>query len=188
MAGPNLKLITQLQEEHRSILQTLRFLTKTCKKLTDGELIDVQQLDYALDFLTIFADKRHHYKEEELFFPAVFLTGDASARELMDELQHEHETGREFVRNMKHLRPHVQTTSAAAKGFVDQATDYNQLLRQHILKEEKIFYPIAVKGLSQSQEQYLFEQFNALDEKTFGEFGSRNTIEIFQEILRGLET
>ncbi|MHA2496760.1 MAG: hemerythrin domain-containing protein [Candidatus Hodarchaeales archaeon] len=92
-----MRLITQLQEEHRSILQILRFLTKTCKKLTNGELIDAQQLDYALDFLTIFADKRHHYKEEELFFPAVVLTGDASVRELMDELLREHETGREFV-------------------------------------------------------------------------------------------
>ncbi|MFW9914109.1 MAG: hemerythrin domain-containing protein [Candidatus Thorarchaeota archaeon] len=183
-----MQLITQLQQEHRSILQTLRLLTKTCKKLTEGELIDVQQLDYALDFLTIFADKRHHYKEEELLFPAVILTGDASARELMDELLHEHEAGREFVRNMKHLRPHVPTTPAAATGFIDQATGYNQLLRQHILKEEEIFYPLAVKGLSKSQEQYLAEQFIILDEKTFGDFGSRNTIEIFQEILRGLET
>jgi hemerythrin-like domain-containing protein len=188
VVGPSLRLITQLQEEHQSILQTLRFLTKICKELTDGELIDVQQLDYALDFLTIFADKRHHYKEEELFFPAVVLTGDASARELMDELLREHETGREFVRNMKHLRPHVQTAPAAMKGFVDQATDYNQLLRQHILKEEKTFYPMAVKGLSKSQEQHLLEQLKALEEKTFGEFGSRNTIEIFQEILRGLDS
>jgi hypothetical protein len=47
---------------------------------------------------------------------------------------------------------------------------------------------MAVKGLSKSQEQHLLEQLKALEEKTFGEFGSRNTIEIFQEILRGLDS
>ena len=60
---------------------TLKVLDRICQEdRTSGKLGDPQHVDHLLEFFTVFVDKCHHGKEEELLFPALEQIGVAGTR------------------------------------------------------------------------------------------------------------
>jgi hemerythrin-like domain-containing protein len=62
--------------EHEAVRLTLRVLDRICQKIERSEKLgDSQHVDQLLEFFTVFVDKCHHGKEEELLFPALEKVG-----------------------------------------------------------------------------------------------------------------
>ena len=68
MKTPTMDLI----EEHGGIMLMLSVMKKVTDKLKAGEEVKKEHLDKILEFLTNFADKCHHGKEEDMLFPELF--------------------------------------------------------------------------------------------------------------------
>jgi len=67
--------VEQLKKEHEAIKAMLKILEAVLKRLEAGEKTEPEHLSEIVDFFCVFADRCHHVKEEEIFFPALEQAG-----------------------------------------------------------------------------------------------------------------
>ena len=67
--------VEQLKKEQAAIETMLEILDAVCFRLKAGEKIDPAHLTQIVEFIRGFADRCHHGKEEEIFFPALEVAG-----------------------------------------------------------------------------------------------------------------
>ncbi|MCK9344072.1 MAG: hemerythrin domain-containing protein, partial [Massilibacteroides sp.] len=70
-----MKASEDLRKEHELIITTLNVLDKVVDKIELGEKVDATDLKDIVVFLSEFADKCHHGKEEGFYFPALERAG-----------------------------------------------------------------------------------------------------------------
>jgi len=130
--------IQTLMNEHRVIETVLAAL----------EAADTQDIPFsfyarAADFIRHYADGCHHAKEEGQFFPLLEEKGIPRRSGPIGVMCEEHEIGRGLVRLMctaVEKEDRVQVRRAAR--------DYCALLRQHIMKEDNVLFPMGRSALS----------------------------------------
>jgi hemerythrin-like domain-containing protein len=66
-----MKTTDQLRDEHEGVKLMLAILGRAAARLETGQDVSPEDLAQMLEFITVFADKCHHGKEEELLFPAM---------------------------------------------------------------------------------------------------------------------
>jgi hemerythrin-like domain-containing protein len=163
-----------LREEHRVILKALGVLEATADRLTSGERVPDALWAALLDWLRTFADIRHHAKEEELLFPAMLWAGVPGEGGPVAVMLEEHDRGRALVAGMADGEP-----SYRAK----QAWEYAQLLRDHIMKEDLVLFPLADTVLDAGQVELLRRAFDRADHDDDGPTWSIDAAEL---VLDGL--
>jgi hemerythrin-like domain-containing protein len=72
----------------------------------------------------------------------------------------EHEKGRIYVSHMR-----VSVTNNDLNGLCENIYEYCQLLKQHILKEDQILYPMAEEGVSDKDKLLIDDEYNQIEEK-----------------------
>jgi hemerythrin-like domain-containing protein len=162
--------IDELKMEHQAVKMTLRVLEALCRRMEQpGESIDVQDLDQLLEFFSVFVDRCHHGKEEELLFPALEAMGVAREGGPIGVMLQEHERGREYVRRMNaRLAEYRAGGVSGGSGFVQEALGYSALLEQHIDKEDNVLFPLAEKKLSAAQQAELSSGFEKIEVEKIG--------------------
>ncbi|MFY9572632.1 MAG: hemerythrin domain-containing protein, partial [Blastocatellia bacterium] len=60
-----------LKHEHRVIERALRALDGVCARLQWGQQVPAEVLAQLVDFVSTFADRHHHGKEEACLFPVL---------------------------------------------------------------------------------------------------------------------
>ncbi|MFV0365377.1 MAG: hemerythrin domain-containing protein [Mangrovibacterium sp.] len=64
--------ITQtLKDEHQNILRVLQLAEHKCTNIENGSAIDAEFFHKLFDFISIYSDKFHHAKEEDILFKAM---------------------------------------------------------------------------------------------------------------------
>jgi hemerythrin-like domain-containing protein len=82
----------------------------------------------------------------------------------------EHEQGRMFTRGMRAAAERLQAgESAATAEVLANARGYAALLRQHILKEDRVLFPMAGQVIPADQHDQIFERFEAVEHEETGE-------------------
>ncbi len=90
-----------------------------------------------LDFLSIYADKFHHYKEEEILFPAISKKSEITGDAIVQELTEHHE---EFRLQMLQIRAALATHDFE---FAQQLLEsYINELKDHIAVENDELFPM----------------------------------------------
>jgi hemerythrin-like domain-containing protein len=178
-----------LSDEHRLIGQVLDCLEEAAGRLEDGDEIDPEFFLDAAEFVTGFADRCHHGKEEDLLFVAM------TARDMPQDsgpvavMLHEHDTGRQFTQGFRSAAEQMKAGDAgAASEVVRNVFDFVNLLREHILKEDNVLFPMADQLLSGDEMQKLsreFERVTAADEAS-GRIGRYRTLA--HDLSAALET
>lgn len=153
--------IAFLMDEHRLILGVLDQLN-TWACTADGPESQPRLAEFC-EFLFEFVDPIHHIKEEDLLFPAMVEHGFSKNHGPIAVMLHEHGQGRlltdslaELARKPPPWTPQDLTTACAV------ARDYAELLGQHILKEDRVLYPMAQARLPPAKMLWLGEQMEAL--------------------------
>ncbi len=152
--------------EHKGILRMLQILEVVAQKLKAGADLPQSHLQRIVDFLSGFADKCHHGKEEGILIPEM-LKGKTDTR-LVNEILGEHKTGRDLIRGMKESLVNYQPGNAEATHFSLNASDYILLLREHIRKEDEILFPLADKQFDPAFQKSLSERFEAWEKDVVG--------------------
>jgi hemerythrin-like domain-containing protein len=143
-----------LREEHRVILKALDVLEAAAGRLAAGEGVSDESWQALLDWLRVFADARHHAKEEHLLFPAMIRAGLPAEGGPVDVMLEEHTLGRALVAAMAEGAP-IHRAS--------QARHYVRVLRDHIDKEHLVVFPLAEDVLDGAEVGRLTREFETYD-------------------------
>lgn len=174
-----------LMAEHEAIKTMLRVLENLASRLEAGEKVDPEHLRMALDFITGFADRCHHAKEENLLFPAMESAGIPRYGGPIGVMLTEHEEGRRHVRAMKEAADRLaRGEKEAGFDFARHARGYTSLLSQHIFKEDNILYAMADERISPADQEKLREEFARVEKEIIGP----GQHERFEAILQELST
>jgi hemerythrin-like domain-containing protein len=156
-----------LMIEHRLIIRMISLIDKEVTRIEQNKKLNQPFIETAVDFLRTYADRTHHGKEEEILFRDLAKKEiSESDRSIMDQLIRDHEFGRATTAEL------VNSAEAFQKGYQAALPLVTQSLRKfvkfyplHVEKEDKLFFPSAMKYLSASEQQSMLGEFEEFDRK-----------------------
>lgn len=175
----------QLRAEHDGITIMLDILERICEQMASGRPANLDHLDRIIEFLSVFADKCHHGKEEDILFPALEKSGIPKEGGPIGVMLSEHDRGREEIRSMRKALEELRGGRDANKDFIRAATGYVGLLRNHIAKENNVLFVMAERNLSGFDQARLFEAFETMERDKIGE-GRHEAFHFLLDELKGL--
>ena len=159
-----------LKGEHRLIEQVLDCLEDAAGRLEDGEGVSPEFFLEAAEFVAGFADRCHHAKEEDVLFIAMTVKDMSQDFGPVAVMLHEHDEGRRFTAGFRSAAEQLQKgDSDAATDVVRNVFDYVNLLREHIMKEDNVLFPMAeqiIPAESMLQVSRDFDRIVAEDEQS----------------------
>jgi len=159
------KASLDLINEHKAILLTLEVLEKMSDKMVSGKDVDFKDIIGIIDFLKIFADKCHHGKEENYFFPALEEAGISKENGPIGVMLEEHTRGRILIKQMQDT---VLSNTIQKEEFVNSSRAYVNLLRNHINKENNVLFPMGDERLTGEKQKELLINFEKYEEEVIG--------------------
>jgi hemerythrin-like domain-containing protein len=155
--------IDVLMEEHRLIEQVLGSLESCSIAIEGGLAIERPLVKEYGEFFRGFADAYHHGKEEDILFQRMIERGFPTESGPLAVMLHEHTEGRARVAILRDVgQGEGAVENAEREAVLTAATEFIPLLRQHIMKEDRILYPMALRaltGLEMEQMETAFEEF-----------------------------
>ena len=173
------KLTQVLTDEHQNILKVISAIKKECQAIESGQSIDNDFFTTAIDFIRNYADKFHHAKEEDILFKAMCDDSVTLHCNPIDQMLHEHDLGRDFVKNLE-----IGLEENNRDKVLANARGYAYLLEDHIFKEDNILYPLASDVLSPAIQNQLATEFLTAEKEKF-QSGAK---EKYLSVVRSFET
>jgi len=160
------KAIEILMDEHRRIEQVLGSLETFAFEVAAGRAAERPLLaDYA-SFFREFADAAHHAKEEDLLFARLLERGFSRENGPVAVMLYEHKAGRAHVSALREVgRASGPIGAVETQLVLEHASAFVPLLRTHILKEDRILYPMAERFLSPAEFEAMAGAFLERDER-----------------------
>ncbi len=164
-----MKATDELRKEHKAIEVMLRALEAVSAKIRRHEPVPAADLDAMIEFLSVFADRCHHGKEEDFLFPALEAAGIPRQGGPIGVMLNDHAQGRALIARLTEAIGQLKSgNEAAAARFASAASDYAALLRRHIDKENNVLFVMAETRLSAAQDAELFRAFEQLELERIG--------------------
>jgi len=158
-----IELTNVLSDEHQNILKVISAMKKECQLIENGQKIDRDFFDTAIDFIRNYADKWHHAKEEDILFKAMCQDDVAMHCNPVDQMLHEHDLGRDYIKNLE-----IGLDNNNLAEILTNARGYAFLLEDHIFKEDNILYPMADQVLSAEKQAEIKQEFIKVETVKFG--------------------
>jgi hemerythrin-like domain-containing protein len=155
-----MKSVERLKAEHDLIERGLALLEKSVARLEAGQSLPEGFPQWAPRFFQQFADRCHHAKEEDVFFPVLKQRGIPEQGGPIGVMLHEHGLGRDCVGRMREAS---QALPFDARTFADAARQYIPLLRQHIFKENNVLFHMAERVMSGADDADVANRFSQVE-------------------------
>ena len=180
-----MKPIDVLMQEHRVIEGVLDALETAANRLERGESVRPRFFIDAAEFIRDFADGCHHRKEEGVLFGAMVDAGAPAEGGAIEMMLEEHEDGRRYTRAMRDAAVRLERGEGAARGdIIANAKRYVALLREHIVKEDEMLFPMAAELIPPSREEDLLERFERLEADDAGPGAHARLVALASELAR----
>jgi len=158
-----------LMAEHRGIERMLNVVDQAAGRVERGEPVPPRLFVDAAAFFASFADRCHHAKEERLLFMRMAERGIPVEGGPIGVMLAEHEQGRAQVRIMREEgERYAQGTLQDTSRLVAAVHEYVRLLGQHIMKEDRILYPMAEQVLTPEDQRDLVEGCERVEREEMG--------------------
>jgi hemerythrin-like domain-containing protein len=159
-----------LMSEHRVIERVLSTLESAALSLEAGRPVRPGLFIEAADFIRGFADGCHHKKEEGVLFQTMAEYGVPVQNGPIGVMLADHEQGRIFTRGMRQAAERLEAGDrVAALDVIANALGYVALLRAHIVKEDRILFPMADQAIPTGEQDRVFEGFEHVEHEETGE-------------------
>ena len=152
-----------LMSEHRVIERMLVVLDRMADEFLEAGAVNAPLAAEAVDFLRTFADRCHHGKEEVNLFPAMERLGLPREAGPTAVMRQEHTVGRSLTSSLA-----VAAEKGDVRRFADTARAYTGLLREHILKEDQVLFPMADEMLTPDMQADLLRAFERVEHDDLG--------------------
>jgi hemerythrin-like domain-containing protein len=151
--------------EHRLIERMIVRIKNEVQQMEKGDRVSIPFIDAAVDFIRTYADKTHHGKEEEILFKALSKKRlSAEDAGIMHELMQEHIVGRVTTAAIESASDAYQKgDTKALASLIEQLKKLVSFYPPHIKKEDAVFFPAAMKYLSQSEQESMLNAFKEFD-------------------------
>jgi len=161
--------IDTLMHEHRVIERVLAALETAARSTAQGGPIDRSRIAQFADFFANFADTCHHGKEEDILFARMVEAGFPREQGPIAVMLADHGAGRQHVGALRALgEAPGPLTSDDREAFVRHAREYVAMLSHHILKEDRVLYPIALQAIPAADMAAMAERFDAFERNVMG--------------------
>jgi len=164
-----MKATETLMSEHRVIERVIQALEIAASHLEQGGSVRPGFFVDAADFIKGFADGCHHKKEEGVLFKALEEAGLPADEGPVGVMLFEHEEGRAFTRAMREAALKMAQDPSAREAVIENARGYASLLRGHILKEDRILFPMAEGLIPFGRQERVAEDFLRVEHEETGE-------------------
>lgn len=176
----------ELKQEHRLIERVLDALEAAAGHLEGGHPVPPEFFLDAADFIAGFADGCHHKKEEGVLFGAMVESGLPRPEEPPLEIfLDEHVEGRALTRAMRDAARQLQGGDAGARAaLVSSVNRYVALLRDHIVREDDMLFPMADEMLSAEQQRSVLREFERVEREDVGAGAHQRFHELAERLER----
>lgn len=162
-----MKPIEILRNEHGLIRQFLDNLALAVEKLENEKFPPPEFFQKAIQFAHTFADTFHHIKEEHIMFVRLAQKHSGEIDGQIDALRHQHERARNYIATINtNLVPYSERQPVAISEVMESCAAYVALLRNHIHKEDHIFFPMVLDQMSPEEEEQLQVEFDKARQKS----------------------
>jgi hemerythrin-like domain-containing protein len=176
-------VIAILSREHANITALVKALEENIDRFELGEKIDFDILTAIAEYFLSFPDLYHHPKEDLVF--AKLKERDPAAVEKIGNLREEHEEiarrTREFANGVAAILGEAQVPrdsfSRWARNFIEQQ-------RNHVVMEERHFFPAAQAALTAEDWAEIEEKMQTPDDPLFGDDVAEPFEILREDILR----
>ena len=157
-----MKSVDRLVKEHVLIERGLNLLEKSVVLIESNQPVPDDFTQWAPAFFRQFADKCHHAKEEDLFFPLLKERGIPEEGGPIGVMLHEHVMGRDCVGRMREAAEQDEFDGAM---FSTAAKEFVPLLRQHIFKENNVLFKMAENVLNEADDDAMDNRFTEVEQE-----------------------
>ncbi|HXK10223.1 MAG TPA: hemerythrin domain-containing protein [Vicinamibacteria bacterium] len=158
------KAIEVLMNEHRRIEQVLGSLETFAAAIEDGLAPERAVLAEYGSYFRDFADACHHGKEEDILFQRMVEKGFPRDTGPVAVMLYEHRVGRGHVSALRQAGGGEGPLSGVETRLVlENASAFVPLLRAHIVKEDRILYPMALRLLTAQELEAMETEFDAFE-------------------------
>ncbi len=149
-----MKPLEILANEHGLIRQFLDNLALAVEKLENEERPPKEFFENAVQFARTFADAFHHFKEEHVMFVRLAQKRDGTIDGQIESLRRQHERARNYISEITDaLDGYAAGQPIQVSQVLESTAAYISLLRNHIHKEDHVFFPLVQEELSDEEEQ-----------------------------------
>jgi hemerythrin-like domain-containing protein len=163
--------IGPLMKEHRIIEKMIAYVKRESGKIAAGGEVNPLFIDAAVDFIRTYADRTHHGKEEDILFAA--LAGRNLApedRRQMDTLTAEHVFARKTVRALVEAKADFLAGDRdSLRRILEACGALIRLYPDHIRREDKIFFPAAMKYFDKPEQEAMLTEMARFDQNMIHE-------------------
>jgi hemerythrin-like domain-containing protein len=152
-----------LEREHHYIQQVVASLLLFAEELEKGEAVPAETLADTMEFLSTFADRCHHGKEEAFLFPLLEQKGVPPQGCPLGVLKKEHVAGRSLVAQFATVSGSYTKDGSEKELLRTTLLSLAELYGGHMWKEDYLLFPMANKILSAEEQDQLTKQFNEVD-------------------------
>lgn len=161
-----MKPLETLRNEHGLIRQFLDNLALAVEKMEDGRRPPREFFERAVRFAKDFADTYHHIKEEHIMFVRLAQKHGGELDGQIDALRHQHETGRDYITEINSsLTAYEEDNPVAISRILESMAAYIAMLRAHIHHEDHVVFPMAIKQLTDEEQEQLQAEFDRARDK-----------------------
>ncbi|MBZ6006955.1 MAG: hemerythrin domain-containing protein [Paraclostridium sp.] len=140
-----------MNEEHRYITRMLKVVRKVSFRILKGEDVNYDDFNSIIDFISNYADRHHHKKEEDILFNKMIEhIGEIAEKFVKQGMLVEHDFGRLYMRDLEQALVRLKSGDEEAKlDVISNAISYTHLLERHIDKEDRVIYKFAQRELNE---------------------------------------
>ena len=187
--GDFTKVSEELMQEHRLIERVLGALETATAHLENAHPVRPEFFLEAAAFIAGFADGCHHKKEEGVLFGAMIESGLPPTDGPLDMFLDEHVQGRALTRGMRDAARKLQEGDPSARpALISNARRYVALLRDHIVKEDEMLFPMADEMFSADQQRRVLRDFERVQRDDVGAEAHANYCALAERLEREAST
>jgi len=178
-----MKPTEELIYEHKAITSMLSVMNTISNNIKEKKVFYTNDVEKIIDFLSIYVEKCHRNKEENVFYPTLLLS--KYPPEGVGEMINEHKLAKGCLNEIACCVENFKLGSTfSGEMIADCMANYVQLIEDHIQKEENDYFPLANKVLSKDAQTEISKQFKLIND----EFVGQDIQTRYDELLKSLES
>jgi len=176
-------VLDTLNKEHRLVRRYIDVMEVVSDLIREGKEVPKDVFGHFLEFSKTFLDTYHHFKEEYVLFLKLAEKKGGAIDSQIISLRDQHESGRKFINKIKKSVPgYIEKDESATAALGENLGYFNLLQREHLNRENHVFYPMAREAFSDEEMKQFEEEFEK-DEKNLGKDVFKNSEQLVEQII-----